>query len=173
MGKLRNAFNRFDNAFLRLEDKVEELMQERDELKKKYLLAESNKENLKKRYEKEKEELKKFANEELIKELLLVLDSLESSIKFPKESALIDQDAKINLDLLMMTLEKFGLEKIEPAESKKFDPNFHEAIYDKEVDDVEPGIVIAEFRTGYLLNGRLIRPSVVAISKKGKKKKNG
>ena len=172
MGKFRDAFNRFDSAFLRLEEKVDLLIGEKEELKNKYLRAEADKVNLKKRFEKEKSELKKFANEELIKELLPVVDAVEKSIKFPKEDALIDQDTKIILYSLTKALEKFGLEKVEPAEGKKFDPNFHEAIYNKEVDDVNPGIVIAEFRTGYLLNGRLIRPSVVAVSKKGKEKKN-
>jgi len=172
MGKLRDACRRLDNATLGLVDKTEKLLEEKEELKNKYLRAEADRENLKKRFEKEKEDLRKFANEELIKELLPVVESLEKSIKFTQTDALIDEGIKMILNSLMKVLKGFGLEEIEPAEGKQFDPDFHQAMYDKEDGSVKPGTVITEFRRGYLLNGRLIRPSLVVISKKVKEKKN-
>jgi molecular chaperone GrpE len=63
----------------------------------------------------------------------------------------------------MKTLEKAGLEAVE-ALGKPFDPNFHEAISQQKDDTVAPGHVMIELQKGYVLNGRLIRPSTVVIS---------
>ncbi|MEI6153568.1 MAG: nucleotide exchange factor GrpE, partial [Deltaproteobacteria bacterium] len=63
---------------------------------------------------------------------------------------------------------KAGLEPVE-ALGKKFDPNFHEAFFQEERDDLKPETVISEHQKGYVLNGRLIRPSMVSISKNSEK----
>jgi molecular chaperone GrpE len=63
----------------------------------------------------------------------------------------------------MKTLEKAGLEAVE-ALGKPFDPNFHEAVSQQKDDTVAPGHVMIELQKGYVLNGRLIRPSTVVIS---------
>jgi molecular chaperone GrpE len=65
----------------------------------------------------------------------------------------------------MKVLEKAGVKSIE-AVGRKFDPNFHEAFYQEEHEDMEPDTVVSEFQKGYLLNDRLIRPSRVGVSKK-------
>ena len=70
---------------------------------------------------------------------------------------------ELTLGGLITTLEKAGLKEIE-AEGKPFDPNFHEAISQQGDDKVAPGLVITEIQKGYLLNGRLIRPSMVVVS---------
>ena len=131
-----------------------------------YLRAYAEMENIKKRGKKEREDLAKYANESLIKELLPVIDSLEKAISHSEDgdnlSGLIE-GIELTLDGLIKTLEKAGLEKIE-SEEKLFDPNFHEAVSQQIDEFVPPGHVITELQKGYLLNGRLIRPSKVIIS---------
>jgi molecular chaperone GrpE len=131
-----------------------------------YMRAYAEMENIKKRGIKEREELSKYANESLIREILPVIDSLQKAISHAHSdenpSGLIE-GLNLTLDSLMKTLEKAGLQEVE-AEGKPFDPNFHEAIYQQTDDKVPPGHVVTEFQRGYLLNGRLIRPATVVIS---------
>ena len=131
-----------------------------------YMRTYAEMENIKKRGIKEREELAKYANESLIKEILPVIDNLEKAISYARDdensSALIE-GLELTRDGLMKTLEKAGLEEVE-AMGKPFDPNFHEAVSQQRDDTVAPGHVMIELQKGYALNGRLIRPSTVVIS---------
>ena len=128
-------------------------------------------ENIKKRGRKEREDLAKFANESLIKEILTSIDNLEKAISHAHNddntSGLVE-GLKMTLDGLMKTLEKSGLKEVE-AVGKPFDPNYHEAISQQADDTIAPGHIIMELQKGYLLNGRLIRPSMVVISQENSK----
>ena len=131
-----------------------------------YMRTYAEMENIKKRGIKEREELAKYANESLIREMLPMIDSLDKAIAHARDdqdsSALIE-GLELTRDGLMKTLEKAGLEAVE-ALGKPFDPNFHEAISQQKDDTVAPGHVMIELQKGYVLNGRLIRPSTVVIS---------
>jgi molecular chaperone GrpE len=131
-----------------------------------YMRTYAEMENIKKRGMKEREDLARFANESLIKQILPAIDSLQNAISHAQSdenSSGLVKGVELTLDGLMKTLEKAGLKEVE-AEGKPFDPNFHEAI-SKQIDaTVAPGHVIAELQKGYVLNGRLIRPSMVIIS---------
>ena len=131
-----------------------------------YMRTYAEMENIKKRGIKEREELAKYANESLIKEILPVIDNLEKAISYARDdensSALIE-GLELTRDGLMKTLEKAGLEEVE-AIGKPFDPNFHEAVSQQRDDTVAPGHVMIELQKGYALNGRLIRPSTVVVS---------
>lgn len=131
-----------------------------------YMRTYAEMENVKKRGIKEREELGKYANESLIKEILPVIDSLQKAISHAQDdknpSGLVE-GLELILGGLITTLEKAGLKEIE-AEGKAFDPTFHEAISQQRDDKVAPGLVVAEFQKGYLLNGRLIRPAMVVVS---------
>lgn len=131
-----------------------------------YMRTYAEMENIKKRGIKEREELAKYANESLIKEILPVIDNLEKAISYARDdensSALIE-GLELTRDGLMKTLEKAGLEEVE-AIGKPFDPNFHEAVSQQRDETVAPGHVMIELQKGYALNGRLIRPSTVVIS---------
>jgi len=132
-----------------------------------YLRSQADLENLKKRAQKEKTELAKFSNESLIKQLLPVADSLEKAIAHSEEVNSIDglkEGVELTLKGLMDTLEKAGLKTVRSV-GESFDPNFHEAVSQLEESSVKPGTVIQELQKGYLLNKRLIRPSMVIISK--------
>ena len=132
-----------------------------------YMRTYAEMENIKKRGVKEREDLAKFANEALIKEILPVIDSLEKAIAHGREennSSGLVEGVQMTLKGLMNTLEKAGLKEVE-AMGKPFDPRFHEAISQQPDDTVPPNHVIMELQKGYLLNDRLIRPSMVVISK--------
>jgi len=138
-----------------------------------YMRTYAEMENIKRRGIKERQELSKYANESLIKEILPVIDNLQKAISHAqndKNPSGLVEGIELTLDGLMATLEKAGLKEVE-AEGRPFDPNFHEAI-SKQIDDkIAPGHVIIELQKGYLLNGRLIRPSMVVISQGNSKKR--
>lgn len=157
---------------------VEELnksLKEKDEkiksLEERLLYLQADFENFKKIKNKERQDTLKFGNEVLIKELLPVVDNLERALEHSSktESAKGVYDGiQIVLNEFLKVLERSGVSRIE-ALGKKFDPNFHEAFFQEERDDVEPETVISEHQKGYSLNGRLIRPSMVSISKTSEK----
>ena len=126
--------------------------------------------NYKKRLEKEKIEFIKFANEEIIAEILKILDDFERAVEAGKIKHDFDVLYKgiemIHKDLRDFLKEK-GLKKIE-AEGKLFNPNEHEAMMQEETDDYPEDHIIEEFQKGYTLNGRVIRPSKVKVAKRPK-----
>ena len=131
-----------------------------------YMRTYAEMENIKKRGIKEREELGKYANESLIKEILPVIDNLEKAISHARDdenSSALVEGLELTRDALMKTLEKAGLKEVE-AIGEPFDPNFHEAVSQQKDDTVAPGHVMIELQKGYVLNGRLIRPSKVVIS---------
>ena len=130
-------------------------------------------ENYKRRKENENKELVEFAREVTVAKLLPALDSLEQALKHMPEQNITDfakayenwqKGANGIVIQLDKTLAELGVKKIE-ALGKKFDPNFHEALREAESDQ-EDGIILEEFQTGFELNGKVIRPSQVVISKK-------
>lgn len=134
-----------------------------------YVRSKADIENMKKRFQKEKEDLAKFSNETLIKQLLTVADNLEKAISHFKEDNPIQglrEGVELTLKGLLDTLEKAGVERVQ-AVGEPFDPNFHEAVSAMEDDAVESGTVLQELQGGYLLNDRLIRPAMVIVAKNG------
>lgn len=147
-------------------EKVKEIEIKAQENYELYTRTYAEMENIKKRGKKEREELAKFANESLIKEILPAIDSLEKAISHANNdtnpSGLV-KGLEMTLGGLMKTLTKSGLKEVE-AVGKPFDPNFHEAISQQIDDKVAQGHISMELQKGYLLNERLIRPSMVVIS---------
>ena len=123
--------------------------------------------NSRKRAEREKEESLKYALESFVKELIPTVDSIERAIQSTKESqdfdALAEGVEMIHKGLLS-TLEKRGVTPIE-AVNELFDPMQHEAVMHIESEDVPESRVIEEWQKGYMLHNRVIRPSMVSVSK--------
>lgn len=123
-------------------------------------------ENYKKREEGKQKEILEFAKEVTIVKLLPTLDALHQGLR--QAPAGVDEKwlAGINATITQLdkVLAEMGVKKIE-AIGKPFDPHFHEAV--REVTGDEDGKVVEDLQTGYELNGRVIRPSQVVISKKG------
>jgi molecular chaperone GrpE len=132
----------------------------------KYVRLYAEFENYKRRVGKDKEELIKYGSETLLYELLPVIDHLDMALKHASNdvSSGLIQGVQITLKELKRTLEKFGLTEID-AEGKPFDPAVHHAMSQVERDDIEDNIVVEEFRKGYKLRDKVLRPSLVAVSK--------
>lgn len=137
------------------------------ELKDKYLRLYAEFENYKKRVQKEKEDLITYGNESLLYELLVVLDNLEMALKHSTDniSEGLVKGVEITLREFQRVTEKFGLTSIQ-ALGKPFDPSLHHAMSQVERTDVDDKTVAEEFRKGYMFGDKVLRPSLVAVSKK-------
>lgn len=147
--------------------KLAEKEMEAEENREKLLRAQADLENYKKRILREKAELFNYRHEELIKELLPILDNLERAIENAKNS----QDCSALIEGIELTwkqfincLEKFGVKSISSL-GEKFDPGLQEAMSQIESKDHAPNTVIEELQRGYLLKDRLLRPSLVVVSR--------
>lgn len=141
------------------------------ELKDRHLRLYAEFENYKKRVNKEREELIKYGNESLLYELLPVIDNLEMALKHSADNTSegLVKGVEITLREFQRTIEKFGLTPI-PAAGKLFDPAIHHAMSQVEKPDIEEGTVIDELRKGYIYKERVLRPSMVTVSKKAETK---
>ncbi|MBI5048737.1 MAG: nucleotide exchange factor GrpE [Deltaproteobacteria bacterium] len=156
-----------DAEIKRLNQCLEEKIKEAETNYNKFLRTCADLENYKKRVEKEKGELISFSNERLIKELIPVVDNLERAvghIEDESDLSAIQDGIKLILDNLLAVLKKFGIGVVS-AMGAKFDPAKHEAVNQEETSECEPGTVVKEFHKCYYLNGRLLRPAMVVISK--------
>ncbi len=122
--------------------------------------------NYQKREEAKQKEILEFAKEVTIVKLLPTLDALHQGLKQAPSNVDEKWLAGINGTIAQLdkVLSEMGVNQID-AIGKPFDPNFHEAV--REVEGEEDGVVVEQLQTGYELNGRVIRPSQVVISKKG------
>jgi molecular chaperone GrpE len=134
-----------------------------------FVRTQAEMENMKKRLEREKADYYRFANEAIIKDLLPVLDNLERALAHAEvnddQTASFVEGVRLTHEGLKNVLEKYGVVLIE-AQGRKFDPNFHEAVMQREDAEAEPGTVLQEVQKGYLLNGRLLRPTMAVVSRR-------
>jgi len=152
-------------------DKKEEKIDDKQmiiELNDKFLRLNAEFSNFKKRTEKEKSDIYKYANERLIMSLLPVVDNMNRallSIEEAKDHKLVVEGVNLVKKSFDDFLTKNGVEIIK-AIGEKFDPLFHHAIMVEENEEVEDETIIDEFERGYKLNNKVIRPSMVKVSKK-------
>lgn len=146
---------------------IELLKEQLEEQKNKFLRALADFDNYKKRTAIEREQFVQFANEALISSLLPIIDgfgrAMDAAGKITAAEEMIKGLALIKRQFEDV-LKKHGVEEIE-ALGKPYDANIHEAILQKEHEGPE-GIIIEEMQKGYTLHGRVIRPSMVIVSKK-------
>lgn len=131
-------------------------------------------ENYKKRVEKEKTDLLKYANEGLMQDLLGVIDNLERALDQAEQNAQAESllaGLRMILKQMKDALGKHGVFEIQ-ALGETFNPNLHEAMMHEAADEHAENTVIAEFQKGYVLKDRLLRPSLVKVSKKGPDKED-
>lgn len=139
----------------------------------KYLRAVADLDNYKKRAIREKVEIIKYGKEDVIKDILPFVDSLDRALDHADSSDVqaFKEGIKLIQEQLLSCLRKHGVEKIDSV-GLDFDPNFHEAMMQVESEEHEENKVVNEVQKGYLLNGRLLRPSKVCICKKIDKENN-
>ena len=131
-------------------------------------------ENQRRRYEKEKEDAYEYGGFAFAREALSLIDNLERSKQIlQNDESLKNSDAlkKIldHLEIIYKDLISiFSKNNIKPIESlgKKLDPNFHQAMMEIDDDNKEPGTIVQEIQKGFTIKDRLLRPSVVGVSKK-------
>jgi molecular chaperone GrpE len=139
----------------------------------KYLQADL--ENFKKRSEREAEQTKNYCTERLVIQLLDVVDELELAVKNGEISTspeLLIEGVEMTLKKLRKVLEQEGVTPIDNSEGRVFDPSRHNAIAVVEQDDVADGTVLEEIRKGYIMRGKVIRPTIVKVAVKPKNQSN-
>lgn len=148
-------------------NQIEELKEEARASNDKMLRLAADFENTKKRLQRDYEVTLKYAEENLLKDILPSIDNLERAIAQGNETngvtALLE-GVEMTLKSLLTTLEKYGLQPIDSI-GKPFDPNFHEALVMEDSDEVSENSVIKEFEKGYLYKDRLLRAAKVVVSK--------
>ncbi len=146
---------------------LEEVMNKLQESEDKVLRLAADFENTKKRLEREREISLKYAEENILKELLPGIDNIERAMDQGKEANNMESllhGVELTRNGLLATLEKYGVKAIDSI-GQPFDPNIHEALAMEETDEMEPNMVLREFQKGYLYKSRLLRPSKVVVSK--------
>ena len=153
---------------LSAEEQIERLEEELAIARDAVLRAQADSQNVTRRAEQDVEKARKFALERFCGELLPVVDNLERAL----EAAVGDNDivkpiaegVELTLKSFHDALKKFHIVTVDPA-GEPFDPQLHQAMSMVENGDVEPNTVIAVMQKGYTLNGRLVRPAMVMVSK--------
>jgi len=122
-------------------------------------------ENFRKRTEKEKTEFMRYANFEIVRSMLPILDGFERALQMetPRELEGFKKGMALVYKQFFDGLQKAGLKPIE-AVGHKFDPNFHQAMVHEERDDLDDNVVIEEYQRGYLFQGRLLRAAMVKVA---------
>ena len=160
-----------ENKDLKPEDKIKEL---EDKLARAYAEIE----NQRRRFEKEKDDAFDYGGFSLARETLNLIDNLErSKLALENDENLKNSEAlKKTVDHLnviqkdmISILKKNNIEEIKSID-QKLDPNLHQAMMEVEDDNKEPGTVVQEIQKGFMMKDRLLRPSLVAVSKKTNKK---
>jgi molecular chaperone GrpE len=164
-------------------DKVEEGVAENDphqalqeeiaNLKDQLLRALAEAENIRRRAEREREETSKYAITKFSRDLITISDTLSRALEaIPTEATELPEAVKNFIEgikltekELISTFERYGIKKIIP-QGEKFDHNLHQAMFEVESDEQEPGTIMQVLQAGYVLHDRLLRPAMVGVSKK-------
>ena len=176
-----SELNKNSNENFREENKKKNLDPEEKikDLEDKLARALAEMENQRRRYEKEKDDAFEYGGFAFARESLNLIDNLERSKQtLENDSVLKNSDSlkKIleHLEIINKdTISIFKKNNIEPIDSvnKKLDPNFHQAMMEIENEEKEPGTIIQEIQKGFMMKDRLLRPALVAVSKKIQKEK--
>lgn len=154
-----------DERIAELEAQLQEAAQrERDSV----MRARAEADNIRRRAEQDVEKAHKFALEKFSNELLPVIDSLERALDLADKSnpdlAAMIEGIELTLKSMLDAMRKFGVEQVGEV-NVPFNPEVHQAMTMMESDQHEPNQVMMVMQKGYTLNGRLIRPAMVAVSK--------
>lgn len=165
------------NPLERAELRIEELEKEAGEMKDQLLRTIADMENLRRRTEKEIKDAKSYSVASFARDMLSVADNLrrgQEAISAEDRTsaegalkALLDGTAMTEREMLK-TLEKHGVQKLNP-EGEKFDPNFHQAMFEVPNPDVPNNSVIQVVQAGYVIGTRMLRPAMVGVAKGGPK----
>jgi len=150
------------------EAEAKALAEQIDTYKDQAVRAAAEVQNVRRRAEQDVEKAHKFALEKFAKELLPVIDGLEKAVEAEvasgNEMTTLREGVEMTMSMFLSGVKKFNLDQVDPV-GHPFDPALHEAMSMVDAPDSEPNTVIAAMQKGYTLNGRLIRPAMVMVSK--------
>ncbi|MDH3997832.1 MAG: nucleotide exchange factor GrpE, partial [Desulfuromonadales bacterium] len=133
-----------------------------------YLRERAELENFRKRTQRDKEDAIRYANDRLLREMVPVLDNLERAVEHADQNGAENEGLLEGVNMTMTqfrkALEDFGVKPI-AALGEAFDPNLHQAMGQVESAEQAPNTVATEFQKGYMLHDRLLRPSLVIVTK--------
>ena len=150
-----------------LEEKLQAAERQAQENHERFLRAAAELDNFRKRKEREVSDLRKYANQMLLRELLGVVDNLERALAASLENSEpegLREGVEMTLKELLKIFDQFKVTPIE-AHEQPFDPNHHEAVMQEPSDAFPPNTVVKELQKGYMLRDRLLRPAMVVVSK--------
>ena len=150
-----------------LEEKLQAAERQAQENHERFLRAAAELDNFRKRKEREVSDLRKYANQMLLRELLGVVDNLERALAAALENSEpegLREGVEMTLKELLKIFDQFKVTPIE-AHEQPFDPNHHEAVMQEPNDAFPPNTVVKELQKGYMLRDRLLRPAMVVVSK--------
>ena len=162
-----------NEALKECEAKLCEMSEKYEDVLDKYRRSLAESDNMRKRLNKQIEDERKFGNQKFSKDLLEVADVLSMAVESVDPSKIeshdllrdMHQGLKLTESQLLQVFKRHGLEKITPLK-EKFDPNFHEALFQIPAPEgVDANVVLDVQKPGYVLNGRVIRPAKVGVSK--------
>jgi len=147
---------------------LEQTEKEKQDLYDRLLRSTADFDNFRKRVSREKDELIRYGNEKLARELLPVVDNFERALQQAENSPdnkALREGIEMILKQFITVLDKFGV-KYFTSVGQPFDPNKHEAMVHQESCEHEENAVISEFQKGYYLHDKLLRPAMVVVAKK-------
>ena len=157
----KEVFEEVEEGF----SEIDKVKNECKEINEKYLRLQAEFQNFKKRTEKEKTDLYKYANEKMFTDMLPLMDNMDRALASTESSSDgIVEGLKMIKKSFGDMFEKNGIEAIE-AMGQEFDPELHHAVMSDDSDDHASEHVIEEFQKGYKLNGKVIRHSMVKVAK--------
>jgi molecular chaperone GrpE len=148
-----------------LASELEALRAEVEQLRAQSLVERADLENQRRRLERDVRNACRFANKQLLGELLPVMDSMEAALATADAADPLRDGVVLTLRELNRIAENNGLVEIAPEPGDSFDPERHQAMSVIEAEGVPPGAVARTFQKGYLLNDQLLRPAMVAVAK--------
>lgn len=150
-----------------LRNQLSSALEETKVHKEQYLRTLADMENLRKRTQREKEDVAKFANENILRDILPVIDNLERALEHADQSengAGLIEGVQMTLTQFSQVLTRFGVAPVD-ALGQPFDPALHQAMGQLESAEHPPNTVIQQMQKGYQLNERLLRPALVMVAK--------
>ncbi|WP_159883792.1 nucleotide exchange factor GrpE [Paenibacillus puerhi] len=149
-----------------VEGQLEEAKKQAEEHYQRLLRTQADFDNFRRRTQKEREDLAKYASLKVIEQLLPVVDNFERALSASKENNDYDALAK-GIDMIFRQLEQvLAAEGLKPMEAvgTPFNPEFHQAVMQVDSEEHEEGIVVEEVQKGYLLKDKVLRPAMVKVS---------
>lgn len=149
---------------LPLEDVIESLRAELDQVRAQSLVDRADLENQRRRLERDVQNACRFANKQILGDLLPVFDSMDAALAAAGAAGPLRDGVELTLRELRRVTGNHGLFEIAPRAGDAFNPELHQAMSVVEAPDVDPGAVAQLFQKGYRLNEQLLRPAMVAVA---------